>query len=40
MTKKDTEIMFNGMNHMGLAFLELTGQHIAKYIPFYTVNFV
>ena len=39
-TKGDTETMFNRMNHMGLAFLELTGSYIAKDINFYTVNLV
>ncbi|CDW91600.1 UNKNOWN [Stylonychia lemnae] len=39
-TKADTETMFNRMNHMGLAFLELTGSYIAKYLNFYTVNLV
>ena len=32
--------MFNRMNHMGIAFLELTGSFIAKRLPFYTVNFI
>lgn len=41
MTKQsDTETMFNRMNHLGLAFLELTGSYIAKYLPFYTINLV
>lgn len=28
------------MNHMGLAFLDITGAAIAKYMPFYTVSFI
>jgi hypothetical protein len=39
-TKADTETMFNRMNHLGLAFLELTGSYVAKYLPFYTVSLV
>ena len=34
------EVMFNRMNHMGNAWLELTGSFIAKRLPFYTVTFV
>lgn len=32
--------MFNRMNHLGLAYLELTGSYIAKHLPFYTVTLV
>jgi len=39
-TKADTETMFNRMNHLGLAFLELTGSHAAKYLNFYSVTLV
>ena len=39
-SKGDTETMFNRMNHMGLAYLDISGSYIAKYMPFYTVTLV
>jgi hypothetical protein len=39
-TRQHTEKMFNRLNHMGLAFLDITGSYVARYMPFYTVSFV
>ena len=38
--KGKTEMMFNRMDHLGCAFLELTGSYVAKYEPFYSVKLV
>jgi hypothetical protein len=35
-----TERMTGSMNHEGLYFLDITGERLAKGLPFYTIKFV